>query len=357
MISGKIFLFSLVLCLGACMSRYPAIRPSPVSASNQGSASERAYQEGKVELNAGHSGLAIVAFERALRLDPLSVAALNGIGAAYDDLKRYDIAQGYYRRALALAPTSADTLNNLAVSMQLAGDPKAGELFARAAASDPNNVVISANIKLAHYEQSVTVHADQAPPATEARPEDEANPPMIDRSRPSLERSGVSEVRLELPTVVRGATTTLSDTSLIPVAAIISQPAQMPIASAAPVEGQSVPASIAPVQAAAPNPTPPGSRGIAKIAVSNCAGRNHMARRFRAFLRQNGLAVGHIANAPQFNCEQSVVLKHTGQDQIASDLARTLPFGIAIQADDTMAEDVRLVLGRDLLPFDRTLEE
>ena len=43
-----------------------------------------------------HGAIASGAEHRALA----SVGALNGIGAAYDNLKRYDIALGYYKRAL-----------------------------------------------------------------------------------------------------------------------------------------------------------------------------------------------------------------------------------------------------------------
>lgn len=134
-----------VLC--ACSSaRYPEFRAVNSDEGVPISPFERAYTHGKASLSAGHDGLAIVAFQKALALKPASVAALNGIGAAYDGLRRYDLAQGYYRRALALEPTAADTLNNLAVSLALAGDPEAERVFAQASAFDPSNGVIRSNV-------------------------------------------------------------------------------------------------------------------------------------------------------------------------------------------------------------------
>jgi Flp pilus assembly protein TadD len=111
---------------------------------------ETAYEAGKSHLRAGRPGLALVMFERALIAQPLSVAALNGIGVCYDQLHRPDKATPYYRKALAMEPNSSDTLNNMGMSALIAGDRRrARQSFAQALDRQPGDPVILANARLA----------------------------------------------------------------------------------------------------------------------------------------------------------------------------------------------------------------
>src|SRR5262245_23905324 len=73
-----------------------------------------AYEQGKRHLQLKSPGRAVEAFQEALKVDPDSVAALNGLAVAYDRLGRADVAQRYLDRALALDQDSPVTLNNLA---------------------------------------------------------------------------------------------------------------------------------------------------------------------------------------------------------------------------------------------------
>jgi hypothetical protein len=72
------------------------------------------YEEGKRQLQFGNPGLAIDAFQAALREAPDSILALNGIAVAYDRLGRADVAQRFLDQALTVDANSAVTLNNLA---------------------------------------------------------------------------------------------------------------------------------------------------------------------------------------------------------------------------------------------------
>lgn len=80
-----------------------------------------------------------------------------------------------------------------------------------------------------------------------------------------------------------------------------------------------------------------------------------MARRFGTFLAANELSVRRLTNAPPFDCEKSRVLARAGFELQAEAMARLLPVAIAIEKNDTTTDDIRLVLGRDLVAFDRTL--
>ncbi|GGF14337.1 hypothetical protein GCM10011611_20150 [Aliidongia dinghuensis] len=172
----------LVAACGGTMM--PEVRPLPMPASTELTPFAEAYQAGKDHLRADRAGLAIVMFEKALAIDPTSVAALNAIGAAYDELHRPDVAKTYYTKALALEPNGADTLNNMAISAALAGDAAASrELLAQAASIDPANPTIRGNIQV----------ADSKPPEAPEPPVDE------DANRPRLDRTGLQELTLRLP--------------------------------------------------------------------------------------------------------------------------------------------------------------
>ena len=166
-------------------AKYPEIRAVAPQGGAVGASSpfDAAYQKGKEHLFANRFGLAIVSLEKALRIDPLSVAALNALGVAYDELRRPEVAKIYYFKALAIEPNSADTMNNIALSAALAGDDMtARQWFAQAVTLAPADAVIAANARRAHGE-TVTVLPDDA---------------VVDDTRPSLERTGMAEVTLTL---------------------------------------------------------------------------------------------------------------------------------------------------------------
>jgi tetratricopeptide (TPR) repeat protein len=138
----------VALLLPACGSaELPAVRAHVLPESTTSSPFEAAYTVGKKHLAADRLGLAIVMFEKALVIDPLSVNALNACGVAYDDLHRYKVALAYYKRALMIEPNSADTYNNMAVSALMSQDYASAEAyFAQAAKLDPNNETIRNNM-------------------------------------------------------------------------------------------------------------------------------------------------------------------------------------------------------------------
>jgi hypothetical protein len=173
------------LLVAACGGAMPEVRPLPMTAQSvERSPFAEAYQAGKDHLMADRVGLAIVMFERALAIDPVSVAALNALGAAYDELHRPDLAKTYYLRALVLEPDGADTLNNMAISAAVAGDPAASRQFlARAAALDPGNATIRGNVQV----------ASARPREISESGSDE------DPIRPRIERTGLVELTLKIP--------------------------------------------------------------------------------------------------------------------------------------------------------------
>jgi type IV secretion system protein VirB1 len=179
-----------LLMLSGCGMERIEVRPASVGLSTV-SPAERAYQEGKADLAAGRPGLAIVAFETALANDPGSVKVLNGLGAAYDGLQRFDVAQSFYKQALQREPNSPDVMNNMAISLQMAGKPEAMQWFARAERLDPKNPVIDANVNLAQTTPAAT------PSATMMA--SRYDPSAIPMDRPRIERASPLEYDVELP--------------------------------------------------------------------------------------------------------------------------------------------------------------
>jgi type IV secretion system protein VirB1 len=188
----------LLMLTGCGMPRID-IRPTGTAVSAR-SPAERAYQEGKADLAAGRAGLAIVAFETALANDPRSVSVLNALGAAYDELNRYDVAQTFYQQALKLEPDSPDVINNMAVSLRMAGKPEAAQWFIRAARLDPKNSVIRANVTLAEADPAVSRMAVPAAPrmADIAAPRavEAATPPVANTVAPRVADTAVARVAL-----------------------------------------------------------------------------------------------------------------------------------------------------------------
>ncbi len=69
--------------------------------------------------SSGYYGISIDHLNAELAQRPTSVAALNGLGASYDQLGRYNVARNYYFKALELSPLSSTTLANIGYSYLL----------------------------------------------------------------------------------------------------------------------------------------------------------------------------------------------------------------------------------------------
>jgi tetratricopeptide (TPR) repeat protein len=177
-----LILLVMTACGGLPM---PEVRPVPLAAGElRPTPFDAAYDEGKRHLAADRLGLAIVMFDKALAINPRSVIALNACGVAYDDLHRYAIAHGYYRRALQLEPDNTDTWNNMAVSAMLAQDFETARTYlAKAISLDPNNEIAGNNMRLL---------AQATMPVVQLTEIGDDN----DLSRPTVERTGGDELTL-----------------------------------------------------------------------------------------------------------------------------------------------------------------
>lgn len=106
-------------------------------------------QKGKRFFRNNDFGLAEQSFRRAVEKHPRDAEAWVGLAAAYDRLRRFDLADRAYAEAVRLIGPTAQILNDEGFSYMLRGDyARAHDKLMQAQARDPANPYIRANLQL-----------------------------------------------------------------------------------------------------------------------------------------------------------------------------------------------------------------
>lgn len=92
-----------------------------------------------------------------------------------------------------------------------------------------------------------------------------------------------------------------------------------------------------------------------RIEISNGAGRLNMAHRMREYLNGHGGPKMRLTNAISFTNQVSVLYYRPGHIANAKSLVSLLPVAPELRPNEKISTDLRLVLGGDLLEFDRDL--
>jgi tetratricopeptide (TPR) repeat protein len=104
---------------------------------------------GKKYFRAADFGLAERHFRRAVEQHPRDLEAWIGLAAAYDRLRRWDLADRAYEQAMKISGPQAELLNNWGYSFMLRGDyRRAQETLLQAQAQDPANPYVRNNLEL-----------------------------------------------------------------------------------------------------------------------------------------------------------------------------------------------------------------
>jgi tetratricopeptide (TPR) repeat protein len=104
---------------------------------------------GKEHYRARNYGLAELHFRRAVEARRGDPEAWLGLAAAYDQLKRFGLADRAYRQVVKLTGPTAEVLNNRGYSYLLRGNlRRASQDLSAAAAIDPGNERIQNNLRL-----------------------------------------------------------------------------------------------------------------------------------------------------------------------------------------------------------------
>ena len=104
---------------------------------------------GKKFYRTGNYGLAERYFRRAVEQHPRDAEAWVGLAAAYDELKRFDLADRAYEQAIAIIGITPEVLNNKGYSYMLRGDyARARATLLEAQKMDPSNPFVQNNLAL-----------------------------------------------------------------------------------------------------------------------------------------------------------------------------------------------------------------
>jgi Flp pilus assembly protein TadD len=104
---------------------------------------------GKKYFRQGSYGLAERHFRKAVELHSRDAEAWIGLAAAYDRLRRFDLADRAYDQAIKIVGPIPEVMNNKGFSYMLRGDyRRARETLLAAQAKDPNSPYIAANLRL-----------------------------------------------------------------------------------------------------------------------------------------------------------------------------------------------------------------
>ncbi|MFN3658227.1 MAG: tetratricopeptide repeat protein [Pseudolabrys sp.] len=104
---------------------------------------------GKKFFRAGNYGMAERHFRRAVELHPRDAEAWLCLAAAYDRLRRFDLADRAYAQATGLVGPTVEILNNEGYSYMLRGDyARARSKLAAAQRKDPGNKFVQNNLQL-----------------------------------------------------------------------------------------------------------------------------------------------------------------------------------------------------------------
>ena len=141
----------LVALFGGCAN--PETRDIIEMSSLAAPSDQRPYAESlksaKEHFARSDYGLAERDFRAVVEINPTNLTAWIGLAASYDRLRRFDLADRAYERALALGGRTPQYLNNRGYHYLLIGNrKKADEYLQAAAGQDPDNPYIQGNMKL-----------------------------------------------------------------------------------------------------------------------------------------------------------------------------------------------------------------
>ena len=110
---------------------------------------DRAIREARGHFRNKNYGYSAALYKRAVELQPGVAEGYVGLGASYDRLRRFDLADRVYDSLFKMTGGTVQYYNNVGYSQMLRGNLKAAyESFARARSMDPDNIVVENNLQI-----------------------------------------------------------------------------------------------------------------------------------------------------------------------------------------------------------------
>ena len=302
-------------------------------------AADDSYLRGRNLYLARRYGEAIAAYEAALHIDGAHINARNGLAIAYAEQRDFARAIPIWRELtrtlnMSSGPASAFLFVNLGYAYLLGGDAEGAQVaLEKACLLDPLNqrawqYLGETLLKLGQEERGRQMlrqaealrghdfHADYATANGGTRL------PVIEQAvkrgqRPDEEWASVEVVR--------------RDDGILELRRV------------APESGA---VRVEPVLSAASEPSAP--EAVARLEISNGAGRQGLARLVSRQLRDPGLKVVRLSNEKGFGVRQTRVEYAPAFRTTAQRLARHVGSGDPVEVEMAGHADIRLVIGRDL---------
>lgn len=333
----------LAVVASGCLGGTSPTREPIVTSMNQVPQTPTDLNRGVVNLAAGRNGLAIADFEKALNQDPHSERVLNLLGIAYDRIGRHDVARNYLSQALALAPKAAETLYNMGNSFYLESDyPAAQRYFEEALALSEGTLQDAVRGRLLVLQDRLPQPSLQKAAVAVSSPEPDRGQQLVRTSDHTYELNTTEETSSRTPDNCGSGCTSAAVMAALPEPTVEPPPPQPPAVIPRSVE-------VTPIAGAVPNFT------RIQLEVSNGAGRRKLAARVSYFLSTVGLRAGSITNADRFTYSRTTILYRKGFKAAAQTLAHQFPVDAELVPSTEILPNLRIILGTDLFPFDRTL--
>ena len=394
------------LTLAACSADLPETRPAY---SLKGEADSNLplddvsdpYERGKAHFRRGQMGLALSSFTAALTANGRSVALLNAIAATYDRLGRFDLSERYYGEALALAPDSAQTQNNLGFSLLLQGRREEAMQHLQIArqTGTEDDGLIAANIGIAERTTARPGPVATRPGITQISGAAPSAPSAANGAAGAPDPGRASPVRLVAVPPLE-ITPTSEGAYMLTTVSLPARLAALPPAeaakgsngvSAAPPLGAGQPVSLLPKSLSAKSsPAPqdgdqarlrgPDQPSVARpgrpdpvaggqnpqsvhaapvrplIEIAHGAGRSAMAERMMFHLARHGVEIRRSTGDQTKANARTVVHYRRDFAAQARQIGSLLPEPVLLAQDTSLRTDIRLRLGQDLLDFDVAMQ-
>ncbi|PCI33592.1 MAG: hypothetical protein COB54_04685 [Alphaproteobacteria bacterium] len=402
--SYTIILSGVAYILSGCQAPHIDVKGITTSPDmDQNIATDQLYEQGKIAFRNNDMIRALRFFKAAHSRNPQVVRTLNGLGSVYDHLQRFDLAQTYYYRALALDPQSSATLNNLGYSHLLQNKPViAVEYFRKAYRVDSSDIYVQHNLMIAEWKletqraKAPTVkglpkmakeEGDEQPNWIPEQPRQYAVVKVTSRVQelttqaPKTQQAQMEAVKAEtepkteikikpatkvvaLAVKKRSVGYQLSLTSQQEsYADYISGVAQSARAEKATQRAKKSEVSVTAISFTPQNnivfvsrpPEKTAPRAAPVVEISNGAGRRGMAARMQKYIMSRDIPVQRLTNADHYSHMTSRIFYQAGWEEDVRQLVSQLPIAIHMEEVQGQTADIRLEIGGDLLAYDAEL--
>jgi hypothetical protein len=330
-----------MLCVlsGCAKSGELAIRAKPTGlAAGERPASLR-VAEARGQFALGNVALALEGFRKALREEPGSTDAMNGIAACYDRMGRFDLSRRYYEMALAVAPGDFRLYANLALSLEMQGrTQEAAEVRAEALSRSGRQEIpggAAAQVSRAGVSIGARNSVEAMPIPRPAPPDAETSLSIVAHRSSMIEAAASVSIALPPaePAPGRQSSVRLERLSLGEVALVTSGPLRW-----TPIVSERLDPAMLAAKARARSST------AAALTLLNAARSQGLAARTRALLQRGGLRQIAIGDAPQVQ-RSSFIAYPSSRRAEAAMIASQL--GLPLRHKPGTGQRLVVYLGRD----------